>query len=66
MIDGRRRASFAKETSSRFFVADEFSRKRFYCNGAIELGVFGFVDHTHSAFADLFQDAVVEYGFTDH
>ncbi len=33
---------------------------------AFELGVLGFVDYAHAAFAELFEDSVVEDFLTDH
>jgi hypothetical protein len=32
----------------------------------LQLGVFRFVNHLHAAFAELFDDFVVRYGFADH
>ncbi len=34
--------------------------------GSVELEMLGFIDHSHSAFAELFEDFVVGYGLADH
>ncbi len=36
------------------------------CNGSAELGVFSLIDDTHAALTELFGDAIVQYGPTDH
>jgi hypothetical protein len=40
---------------------EEFER-----NIAVQLGVMGFVDDTHSTFTELLDDAVMRYGLPDH
>jgi hypothetical protein len=40
--------------------------QEFQGNEAAEFGVLGFVDHTHAASADFFDDNVVRYGLADH
>jgi hypothetical protein len=40
--------------------------EEFECDGALEAGVFGFVDDTHTAFAELVEDLVVRDSLADH
>ena len=42
------------------------SGKKFQGDEAAELGVFGFVDHTHAAATEQFEDAVMRDGLADH
>jgi hypothetical protein len=59
MIQGRCSLSFAPETLQSLAVSGYVFRKEFKSNKTVETGVFGLVDHTHPAAAELFQDAVV-------
>ena len=34
--------------------------------GALELGILGFVNDAHAAFAELFEDFIMGYSLTDH
>ena len=42
-----------------FGISSEEGREEFQCNGPFETGVFSFVDDTHTAFAELFEDLIV-------
>ena len=42
------------------------SRQKLQCDGALEFGVLGLVDHTHPSFANLLGDAVMRNGLADH
>ena len=66
MIYGGRSAGFAHKARAGFFVAHQFGSKCFDGDSAMELGVFGLVDHTHPTFAYFFHDAVMKYGSSDH
>ena len=43
-----------------------FGRKEFQGHVPAQLEVFGFVDHTHSAAAELRQNAIMRNSFSDH
>ena len=45
----------------RQFIGEELERDK-----AAKLGVLSFIDHTHSAAAELFDDAVVRDDLVDH
>jgi hypothetical protein len=66
MIDGRSGAGLAHEAGAGLLVAHQVRGERFYCDGAMKLGVFSLIDDTHATFPDLFKDAVVEYRLSDH
>ena len=59
MIEGRGGASLAAEALEGLRVAREFVGKKLERDEASELGVFRFVDDTHPAAAELFDNAVV-------
>src|SRR5437867_6643808 len=66
MIDSRCSASLPQEAHASLLVTYQLGGKRFDGDRAVKLCVFRFVDHTHTAFSNLFQYAVVEYGFSNH
>src|SRR5882724_1335375 len=66
VIDGRCSASLAQKSGASLLVTHQFGGKRFDGDRAVKLCVFRFVDHTHTAFSNLFQYAVVQYGFSNH
>ena len=66
MVQGRRSTRLAPKAFESLRVLGKFVRKKFQGNEAPELGVFGLIDHTHAAAAELFDDAVVRDGLADH
>ena len=66
VVQGRRRARLAPETTESLGIVDHIVRQEFQGDEAVELGVFGFVDHTHAAAAKLLTDAIVRDGLADH
>ena len=58
MIQGEGGASFALEPFESLTVGGQFVRQEFQRDVAVEIHVFGFIDHTHAAATQLLQDAV--------
>ena len=65
MVQRRRRLGFAPEASQGDRVAGDFIRQKLERHKAVQARVFGFVDHTHTAAAQLLDDAIVRNGLTD-
>ena len=57
---------FAAETFQRLRIAGDILRQKLERDEAAELGVFGLVDHTHPAAAQLLGNAVMRDGLADH
>ena len=57
---------FPLETAESLCVVGEFVGKELEGNMATELEVFCLIDHTHSAAAELLDNAVVRDGLVDH
>ena len=53
---------FALKTLERLMIARQFVGQKFQRDETVQLGVFGFVDHAHSAAAQLFEHAVMGDG----
>jgi hypothetical protein len=66
MIESRGSFGFALEAVEGLRVFGYIIGKEFEGNEAVELHVFGFVDHSHAAAAELFYDEVVRDGAPDH
>jgi hypothetical protein len=66
MVQGRRSASLSTETLQRLRVLRNFLREKFESDEASKLGVFGFIDNTHTTAAELLHDAVVRDRLADH
>ena len=66
MIQRRRGLRLALKTSERLRIARHVIRKELQRDEAVQPGVFGLVDHTHAAAAELLDDAVVRDGWLDH
>ena len=66
VIQRRRRTGFATETLQGLRVHGHIIRQKLQSHEAAEFGVFGLVDHTHAAPAELLDDAVVRNGLADH
>src|SRR5947208_3347657 len=65
VIQGGSGSSLAPETIQGLRVASELVRQKLESDEALEPGVFGLVDHTHPACAQLLDDAVVGDGAAD-
>ena len=48
-----------------FLITNRGQGQELQRNGPFELGVLGFINDAHAAFAELFEDFVVGYGFAD-
>src|SRR5688572_21196021 len=66
MVERRRRSSLALEALERHRVAGKLSREELERDAAAQAQVFGAVDHTHAAAAQLLQHFIVRDGLTDH
>src|SRR5258708_37749087 len=66
MIEGGGGAGFAEKAFERLRIAARVFGEEFQRDAPAELGVFGFVDDTHTAAAKLAEDAVVGDGFVEH
>ncbi len=66
MIQSRGRLRFALETGEGLRVAGNVIGQEFQSDETVQAGVFGLVDHTHAAAAELFDNAVVRDGLADH
>jgi hypothetical protein len=62
MRDCRRRTRLAQEPGPSLLVADDVGGQDFQRNRATEVLVFGSVDHTHPALANLGEDSEVGKG----
>jgi hypothetical protein len=58
--------SFALKTRKRLRVSGYFLRQELEGYETVKAGVFGLVDHTHSAAAEFLNDAVVGNRLADH
>ena len=65
MIQGRSRLGFALKAAEGLRVFGYVVRQELECHKAAEFQILSFVDHTHSAAAELFDDAVVRDGTAD-
>lgn len=66
VVKGRGGASFALEAFEELRILGHGLRKEFQGYAAAEIGVFGLVDHAHSAAAELASDAVMGKGLADY
>jgi hypothetical protein len=57
---------FIEKTFDGLLVAGEIRCKEFEHNVAAKLGVFGFIDNAHPAFAELGENFVVRDGLAEH
>jgi hypothetical protein len=65
MVEGGSRLRLTVEAAQSLGVWGESVRKELQGNEAVELDVFGFVDHTHPASTKFFEDAVMRDGLPD-
>ena len=66
VIEGRCGARFALKAVQRLAVSGHFGGKKFQGHVTAEAGVFGLVDHAHSASAQSFKDSIVRNSLTEH
>lgn len=66
MIERSDGFGFSGETGAAFHACGKCRRKDLESDLAIQLGVFGQIDVTHPARANLLQDLVVREGLSDH
>src|ERR1700745_1360154 len=66
MVESGSRSPLAAKTFKRLRVLRHIVRKEFQCDEPPKLRVFSFVDHAHTTTPDLFEDAVVRDGVTNH
>ena len=66
MIQCRSSLCFALETGQSLRVLGDFIGQEFQGDEAMQLHVLGFVDHAHTAAAQLLNNAVVGDGLADH
>ena len=66
MIQGRCGSCFPPKTFERLRVSGYIFREKLESDKATELNVFGLVDDSHTAAAQLLDDAIVRDGLVDH
>ena len=66
MVEGGGGARFALETLERLPIARKLLGQKLEGDAAAEARVFGLVDHTHSAGAELLDDSIVGDSLADH
>src|SRR5215469_457146 len=66
MVESGSRSCLAAKTFKGLRVLRHVIREKFERNEPPKLDVLSFVDHAHTTAPDLFEDAIVRYGLTDH
>ncbi len=66
VIQRRSGLGFALEAGQGLRVFGDFIGQEFQGNKAMQLHVFGFIDHAHPAAAEFVDDAIVGDGLADH
>jgi hypothetical protein len=66
MIEGGRGLGLTLKAGKGLGIAGDFFGKEFERDEAVETRVFGLINDFHAATAELFNDAVVRNGLTDH
>src|SRR5262249_44262104 len=66
MVQSRSGASFSSETIDSLMIPDKFGGKKLQRHQTAQPGVFRLIDDTHAAAAQLFNNAKVRNGLTDH
>jgi hypothetical protein len=66
MIKRGRGACLELEAFECMLVAGQFVRQKLQSDQAAQLGVFGLVDDTHPAAPEIFENAIVRDGASDH
>jgi hypothetical protein len=65
VVQGGSGLSFPLKSSERVRITGDTVRKEFQGNEAMQTDVFGLINHTHAAAAELLNDAVVRDGLAD-
>src|SRR5882672_7864408 len=66
MVEGGSGMGFAAKAFESLRVLQHVIRQKFQGDGAVEAGVQGLVDHTHSASTEFLYDAEVSDSLADH
>ncbi len=66
MVQGRSGPGFAAKALQRLGIVGHFVGQKLQSHEAAKHEVFGLVHHAHAPAAQLFQDAIVRDGLTDH
>ena len=66
MVEGRSSARLALETLQRMPIDSGIFRKELQCDQAAQSNVFGLIDHSHTARAQLFLNTIVRDGLLVH
>ena len=66
MVQGRSGFGFAPKTFQRLRVARQIVRQKLKRDEASQAGIFGLVDHTHTAATELSDDPIVRDDLADH
>ena len=66
VLEGGGRLGLADETSPGVLVQRQLRREEFERDDALQAGILGFVDLTHSAAAQLLNNMVMRYVFPDN
>src|SRR2546423_12112851 len=66
MVEGGGSLGFPLEARQSLRITGDLFRKKFEGHEAMQADVFGLIDHTHPAAAQLLDDPVMRYGLTDH
>ena len=66
MVQRRCSLGLAAKAGQRLWIASNFFRKEFERNKPMQTGVFGLIDDTHAAAAELFNNFVVGNVLADH
>ena len=66
VVDGGGSLGFLNEALAFIIANVEAVRQELQSHETIEFGIFGFVDHSHAAFAELFDDFVLGNRFANH
>jgi hypothetical protein len=66
VIESGSGVGFAAETLQRLGILLHVIGEKFQSHEAIKAGVHGFVDHTHAASSEFFQNAIVRDGPVNH
>ena len=66
VVQRRRGTGFAKETGLGVFRAECLSGKELERNKPLQAQILGFIDNTHPALAEFFEDLVMRDGLPDH
>jgi hypothetical protein len=66
MVQGGGSPRFPSETFQHWLRMPQVFGQELQRNETVKTNIFSLENHTHSAAAELFQDAIVRYGLADH